>query len=72
MTRNLERAFAEVAKLPEREQDAIAQWLLAELASERAWEDAFAGSPDRLAELGAGARREHRDGRTEALDPDKL
>ena len=55
-----------------REQDAMAQWILAELASDRAWEEALAGSQDRLSELGAEALREHRAGRSERLDPDKL
>lgn len=33
MTAILQRAFAEAAKLPEREQDLIALWLLAEVAA---------------------------------------
>ena len=72
MTKDLERAFAEASKLPELEQDAVAQWILAELASERAWTDALTGSQDRLAELGREALREHRVGRSERLDPEKL
>ncbi|HEX5051647.1 MAG TPA: hypothetical protein VFZ65_07750 [Planctomycetota bacterium] len=72
MTKNLEKAFAEVSKLPAGEQDAVADWILAELASERRWDDAFAGSQDELSDLGAQALREHRSGRTEKLDPKKL
>lgn len=72
MTKNLERAFAEAAKLPDSEQDAVAEWLLAELASDRAWDDSFAASRDKLSELGAEALREHRAGRSESLNPEKL
>ena len=38
MTELLQEAFEEVAKLPPEEQNAIAQWILAELASERKWD----------------------------------
>jgi hypothetical protein len=72
MTKNLEKAFAEVSKLSEREQDAVAAWILAELASERAWDKTLGDSRQRLAQLGADAVREHREGRTERLDPEKL
>ena len=44
MTRLLEEAFAKVSKLPEGEQDAIAAWLLQELASEQRWQKLFAES----------------------------
>jgi len=46
--------------------------LLEELASERRWEELFAGSHDLLAELADQALAEHRAGRTEKLDPEKL
>ena len=71
MTRNLEKAFAEVSRLPEREQDAVADWILAELGSERSWHKAFAASKEKLTRLGAEALREHRDRRTARLDPEK-
>ena len=51
MTGLLEKAFAEAAKLPEGEQEALAAWILEELASEQRWEQAFAGSIELLAEL---------------------
>ena len=44
MTKNLDKAFAEASKLPEPDQDALARWILAELASDRAWDDAFSRS----------------------------
>lgn len=72
MGRLLERAFAEAAKLPETEQEAIAALVLAELDSERKWDDLFAGSQDLLSKLTEEARDEYRTGETELLDPEKL
>ena len=72
MTNLLQRAFEEASKLPEGEQDALGRILLEELASERCWEDLFAGSHDLLAELADEALTEQRAGRTEKLDPEKL
>ena len=72
MTNLLQKAFDEALKLPETEQDALGRFLLDELASERRWEELFAGSHDVLADLADEALAEHRAGRTEKLDPDKL
>lgn len=71
MTRMLEQAFAEVAKLPEAEQDAFASWIVEELASERRWSQSFAQSQDALAHLAEEALAEHRAGRTQPLDTDE-
>ncbi len=46
--------------------------LLEELASERRWEELFAGSHDLLGHLADEALAEHRAGRTEELNPEKL
>ena len=72
MTKILEEAFNQASKLPEAEQDALGRILLEELASERRWEDLFAGSQDLLEELADQALAEHDAGRTEKLDPEKL
>ena len=72
MTRSLEEAFAEPAKLPETEQEALAAWILEELASERRWQDAFARSADLLDKLADEAIADYRAGKTEPLDPDSL
>jgi len=72
MTKLLEEAFAEVSKLPEEDQEAIGAWLLKELASERRWQKAFTESADVLASLADEALAEHRQGRTQELDPGKL
>jgi hypothetical protein len=50
MTKLLEEALQEVAKLPASEQEAVAAILLEELASEDRWEQSFAKSQDKLAE----------------------
>ena len=72
MTRLLEKAFGEAAKLPETEQDAVASWILDELDSERRWDEAFARSQDALSRLASEALAEHRAGETPVLDMDKL
>jgi hypothetical protein len=72
MTKLLQKAFDEASKLPEAEQDALGRVLLEELASDRRWEELFAGSHDLLAELADEALAEHLAGRTEEVDPEKL
>ena len=72
MGKLLDEAIREVSKLPDQEQEAIAAWLLAELASERRWNELFSSSQDVLRRLGRQAREEYRQGKTEPLDPDKL
>ena len=68
----LELAFTEAAKLSQSEQDALAEWILEELTSERRWEEVFAHSSDELEHLAEEAIREHRASRTQRLDPDHL
>jgi len=72
MTKLLERAFVEVSKLPQQEQDTVATWILEELASEQRWDELFAKSPDVLEQLADEALAEFRAGRTQVLDPDNL
>ena len=72
MKAELQKAFEEAAKLPDSEQEALGQWLLEELASERRWDELFSRSSDKLAALGKEALAEHHAGRTQALDPDRL
>ena len=72
MTKLLEEAFAEAAKLSAQEQDALAAVILEELASERRWDQAFADSADLLAQLADQALAEHRAGKTQVLDPERL
>jgi len=72
MTNLMERALAEISKLPDQAQDAFAAWILEELASEQRWVDSFADSQDVLAELADEALAEHRAGETHPLNPDTL
>jgi hypothetical protein len=72
MSKLLDQVITEASKLPEKEQDAFAAWALAELESERRWDDLFSRSQDVLARMAQEARREHRAGLTEPLDPDTL
>ena len=72
MTELLEKAFAEAAKLPAQEQDALATALLAEIDSERRWDQLFERSADVLSDLAQEALNEHRAGRTKLLNPDQL
>jgi hypothetical protein len=69
MTRALQKAFDEAAKLPPEEQDRIGDWLLAELTDERAWEQRFRESPHALGQLADEALDESE---TTELDPKKL
>ena len=68
MGKVLEQALSELTKLPEAEQDAVGAWILAELESERRWDDLFARSPDLLSELADEAIREDEAGLTEPLE----
>jgi hypothetical protein len=72
MTKLLQKAFDEASKLPDAEQDTLGRILLDELASERRWDELFAGSHDLLTDLADEALAEHRAGQTKKLDPDKL
>jgi len=72
MTGMLKKAFDEASRLPEKEQDELAQFMLDEIKSERQWSEAFARSGNRLRELADEAAREHELGETTALDPDRL
>lgn len=73
MTKLLEQAFAEAAKLPPEAQDALAQFLLEDLKGERQWDRSFGPSEsDRLAALADEALKEHRSGATRTLDPSDL
>ncbi len=68
----LEKAFAEASKLPKEEQEAFANWILEEIASERQWSDQFRNSTDRLSALAEEALQEFSEGRSDELDPEKL
>ena len=54
----LEKALAEVARLPEEEQEVIATLILDEIAAERGWDERFAKTQDQLGALVRSARAE--------------
>jgi hypothetical protein len=62
MTQLLENAFAEASQLSETDQNALAEWLLEEIRSERRWTKAFAASEDVLEKLADEALAEKRKG----------
>ena len=62
MTKLLEKAFTEASTLPQQEQDSLARQLLADLASERRWSEAFANSQDQLEKLADDALAEFQEG----------
>jgi hypothetical protein len=72
MTKLLEKAFKQAAKLPSVEQDALAKQLLDELEAEKKWDKAFAESEDVLDKLADEALDEKRQGKTRPLDLDRL
>ncbi|MGB8278508.1 MAG: hypothetical protein WCF20_11345 [Methylovirgula sp.] len=67
MNKMLERAIAELARLPEDEQEAVAYVIMDEIAAERGWEERFAKSEMKLAELARRAREQHAHGETTPL-----
>ena len=72
MTRLLSQALAELHKLPESQQDAIAAVILDEIADERRWDEEFARSQDALAHLAGKVREDIRAGRVEDVQVDDL
>ena len=69
MTDLLKKAFDAASKLPEDKQDAVAEWLLAELASEEGWEGRFARTQDARSALAHEALDEHERGETKESCP---
>jgi hypothetical protein len=72
MTKALEEVFREASKLPEAEQNALAEAIRAEMQSEKDWDKSFADSLDILERLADEAIADHRAGRTKPVDPDKM
>jgi hypothetical protein len=69
MSELLQRAIAELEKLPEDEQNAIAARLLAELEDEQAWAARFEATTDEQWDrLAASARQEISTGDTASLE----
>ena len=69
MTALLEKALAEISKLPPPQQEEVASWLLAELEDEAHWTESFSRSHSTLERLADMALVEHRSGHAQDLDP---
>lgn len=72
MTQALHSVFSKISSLPADEQDRIAAWLQAELASEEGWTRRFEQSQGLLDTLADEALADAAAGRTTELDPDKM
>jgi hypothetical protein len=72
MSKLLEQAIEEAQKLPESEQEAIGAWLLAEIASERRWDELFSQPSAVMERMADEALAAHRAGRTVPLNVDEL
>lgn len=70
MTKLLEKALAQAAKLSPKEQDALAAVILDEIADDEKWAAAFAASKAKLVTLADEALAAHADKRTTPLDLD--
>ncbi len=74
MTELLQQAFDRASELPDSQQDELARFLLAELDSERRWDEMFSRpeSEDLLDQWAGEALDAHRAGRTRPLDVEAL
>ena len=72
MTQLMEKALAEIKKLPEADQDAIAAIILEEISDELRWDEAFARSQDELATLADRVREDIQAGRVRNAGIDEL
>jgi hypothetical protein len=72
MTALLEQAISRIQQLPEDEQNAMAEIILAELEDESRWDAVFAKPHDLLERMAAEAEEEDRAGITRELDPNDL
>ena len=74
MNQLLHEAFQQAAELPRAEQDRFARFLIAELESERQWDELFARSEseDLMERMADEALSDHRAGLTRLLDTEDL
>ena len=72
MSQLLDQMIEELQKLSASEQDAIAAFVLDEIADERRWDDAFARSQPQLVRLAEKVRADIRAGRVRDVGMDEL
>ncbi len=68
VTKRFERVIIKVGELPAQEQDALADWILAELEDDLRWEKAFANSQSALEKMAEKALQDRAQGKTQPLD----
>ncbi|SPJ14171.1 conserved hypothetical protein [Syntrophobacter sp. SbD2] len=68
MTTLLKKAFDAASILPPERQDALAKLVLAEIEDEKRWDEAWAKSQDKLADMAAEAIAEHKAGKTRPME----
>lgn len=68
MTSLLKKAFDAASLLPVERQDAIAELVLAEIEDDKRWDEAFANSQDKLADMASKAIAEHKAGQTKLME----
>ena len=72
MTQLLEKALIAVYKLPPEKQDAIAAVILEELEDNRQWDETYAASQDKLAQLAQKVRADIKAGHVTKMGFDEL
>ena len=72
MTQLLEKALIPVYKLPPEKQDAIATVILKELENEQQWDEPFAASQNKLAQLTQKVRADIKAGHVTKMRFDEL
>ena len=68
MIEKLAKAFEQASRLPEADQDELAQAILDELASDQRWDELFSRSQDAFKAMADEALADYRSGRTEPMD----
>jgi hypothetical protein len=68
MTKLLEQVFDKVSKLPDREQNVVAKWILEEMEMEKSWDKTFAESENILDNLADEAISDHKKHKTKFLN----
>lgn len=72
MTELLEKAIAALTRLPQTQQERMAEWILEELEADARWDRAFADSLPKLEKLAQKALADQQASRTHPLDPDDM
>jgi len=72
MSNLLDEAYAAAKELPEEDQEAIGAVLLAEIDTDRRWDELFAQPSEVIERMADQALEDQRLGKTLPLDPDTL